>query len=340
MKGLILIFAIFCFQHITAQTLNDSAQFYYKKGVEEKEAKRYLVASNNFEKAIAFNPSFTEAYQEDGYAALQMRKTDLAKSRFTKVYDLQPSNTDAIKELTNLYFSYRQYAKAIEFAKKCTTCDNANKIMGISYYQQEDYPNAVKALLEAIKQNENDAEAVYTLGRTYLDMEEYKKAVPYYEKAIRLDTTKSNWMNELGLLYYNNEDYKNAVNAFSKAAASGYIQSNDFNENLGYACLYSDDYQKGETLLMEIFRRKPGNKDILRDIAEILYQKKQYDQSLTYCQKLMELDAKDGKALYQAGLCFQKKGEKDRGQKMCDKAIELDPSLDALRKKKEMPGGL
>lgn len=43
------------------------------------------------------------------------------------------------------------------------------------------------------------------------------------------------------------------------------------------------------------------------------------------------MDKNDGKALYQAGQCFIKKGEKDRGQAMCDKAIELDPSLNNLK---------
>jgi hypothetical protein len=38
------------------------------------------------------------------------------------------------------------------------------------------------------------------------------------------------------------------------------------------------------------------------------------------------------------GMSFQKKGEKDRGQQMCDKAIEIDPSLASLRRKKEIPG--
>ncbi|MEO5943241.1 MAG: tetratricopeptide repeat protein [Ferruginibacter sp.] len=339
MKSLLPLVTIFMFSTVSAQN-TDSSQFYYKKGLEEKTARRFLVASQDFERSIVFNDRFADAYLENGFASLEMRKTDQAKAAFTKVNELDPSNKDAIKQLANLYYSYRQYPKAIEFAQKCTGCENANRIIGISYYQQEDYPSAVKALLIAVNQNSNDAEAIYTLGRTYLDMEEYKKAVPYYEKAIKLDATKSSWMNELGLLYYNNSDYKNAVNAFDAAAASGYVQSNDFNENLGYACLYSENYEKGEKLLLGIWTRKPGNKDIIRDMAEILYQKKQYDKSLSYCQKLMELDGKDGKALYQAGLCFQKKGEKDRGEKMCDKAIEMDPSLNSLRQKREMPGGM
>jgi hypothetical protein len=42
--------------------------------------------------------------------------------------------------------------------------------------------------------------------------------------------------------------------------------------------------------------------------------------------------------LYQAGLNFIKKGDKYRGQQLCDKAIEMDPSLANLRQKKEMFG--
>ena len=75
-------------------------------------------------------------------------------------------------------------------------------------------------------------------------------------------------------------------------------------------------------------------------MAEIFYKQKQYDKSLEYCQRLMEKDPKDAKALYQAGLVFQKRGKKDRGQQMCDAAIEMDPALASLRHKKEMPGGM
>jgi tetratricopeptide (TPR) repeat protein len=318
---------------------SDSSVYYFNKGIEEKNNKRWLVAHQAFERAIQFDAQNAEAYLENAAVLMEMRKTDKAKENYTRLHDLQPGNKVAIKELTELYFSYRQYDKAIEFARKCTDCSNSNRIIGMSYYQQEDYAAAEKALAAALKQNPADAEATYTMARNYLDMEAYKQAVPWYEKAIAMEGAKSSWMYELALLYYNNNDYKNAVNAFNKAAAGGYEQKNDFNENLGYASLYAGDYDKGEELLLGILKRKPNNTTLLRDMAEIFYQQKQYDRSLGYCQKLMELDPKDGKALYQAGLCFQKKGQKDRGQQMCDKAIEIDPSLDKLRKKKEMPGG-
>jgi tetratricopeptide (TPR) repeat protein len=338
MKNFLTALTLLLSIHSFAQT--DSATFFYQKGIEEKAAKRYLAASKNFDKAIKINPSYTAAYIENGYSNLEMRKTDAAIAHFTKANELEPANNAPINELMNLYFSYRQYAKAIEMAQKCTTCPSAEKITALSYYQQEDYGKAEKALLAYIAKNPTDAEANYTLGRSYLEMEQEKKAIAYYEKAVQLDTTKAAWYHELGLVYYNVNNYKNAVVAFNKAAVNGFPQSNDFNENLGYSYIYSGSFEKGEKILLDIMAKKPGNTDILRDIAQAYYDTKLYDKSLEFCQKLMEIDPKDGKALYQAGQCFIKKGQKDKGQAMCDKAIELDPSLNKFKKQQQMPGGL
>jgi len=332
---MLVVFAARAFSQTT-----DSAAFFYQKGLEEKTAKRYLTASKNFDKAIKLNPTYTAAYVENGYANLEMRKTDAAISNFTKANELEPGNTAAINELMNLYFSYRQYNKAVEFAQKCKGCANAEKVIAISYFQQEDYGKAEKALLALVEKNPGDAETNYTLGRSYMEMEQEKKAIFYYEKAVHLDTTRSAWLHELALLYYTINDYKNAVLYFNKAAANGFQQSNDFNENLGYSYIYAGEFDKGEKILLDLMAKRPGNKDILRDIAQAYYDQKLYDKSLEFCQKLMELDPKDGKALYQAGQCFIKKGQKDRGQAMCDKAIELDPSLKNLKKQQQIGAGL
>ena len=316
----------------------DSSIYHFNKGIEEKTARRYLVASGYFDKAIALNPKYTAAYIENGLVNKEMRRTDAAKQNFIKAFDLDKSNEQVMAELLEIYFSYRQFQNAIDIATKCTSCKNRDRIIAMSYFQMEDYGKAEKILLQVSEKNPLDAEVTYTLARTYLEMGLEGRAIPYYIKALQLDDTKSKWHFELGLLYYNNDNYKNAVISFNKAADNGFIRSNDFNENLGFAYIYSSDFDKGEKLLNEIMVRKPGDKEIIRDIAVAFYDRKMYDKCLEYCQKLMEMDMKDGKALYQAGLCFQKKGETSKGQQMCDKAIELDPSLAGLRQKKMTMG--
>ncbi len=339
MKNIITAFVMLLSGNAFTQT-TDSAAYYFEKGIEEKKARRYQVASNHFETAIKLNPKYTQAYVENGFVNKEMRRTDASKLSFTKAYELDNNNDIAIAELMNLYFSYRQFQNAIDFAMKCKTCADRERIIAMSYFNMEDYGRAEKGLLSIVTKNPKDADATYTLARTYLEMGLEGKGIPYYVKAVQLDDTKAKWHFELGLLYYNNDNYKNAVTSFNKAAENGYNRSNDFNENLGFSYLYSGEFDKGETLLTEIISRKPGDKELLRDIALAFYDRKMYDKCLAYCQRLMEMDMKDGKALYQAGLCFQKKGEKEKGQQMCDKAIEMDPSLAGLRQKKGDFGGM
>jgi tetratricopeptide (TPR) repeat protein len=332
----IAIFLVTC-GYVNAQA-PDSAQIYFQKAIEYKTTHQYLLASKNLDKALVFNKNYVAAYVENGYMNLEMRKTDNALSNFAKAFEIDPANTTAAKELMEIYYNYRQYAKAKAIAVKCSSCQNAEKIVAMCNYQAEDYGSAIKGLSNYLAKNPTDAEATYTLARSYLDMEQYKSAVPYYTKAILLNPEKNTWTYELGMLYYTLNDFKNAVVYFNKASENGYPQKNDFIENLGYAYIYSGQFNEGEKLLLGLIEKKPGDTELLRDIAEAYYNGKLYDKSLSYCQKLMELDAKDGKALYQAGLCFQKKGQKDKGQSMCDKAIEMDPSLNSMRQKQNTMG--
>ena len=63
----------------------DSAKFYFNKGVEEQTARRFLMAANAFDKAIKFDPKFKDAYLQNGYVNLEMRKTDNAITYFSNV---------------------------------------------------------------------------------------------------------------------------------------------------------------------------------------------------------------------------------------------------------------
>jgi tetratricopeptide (TPR) repeat protein len=339
MKNLFVSLLLFIYFPAFAEN-SDSSIYYFNKAVTEQNASRYLVASQLFEKAIKFDPAFKEAFLQNGLTNLAMHNMDHAMELFKKVLVLEPRNAIAVKELADLYLAYHQYDKAIALAQTCPGCSNADKILGISNFHLENFELAVKSLQSFIKKNPTDAEAYYMAASSYLGLEQHTEAAKFYQKAIELDNAKVNWMNELGLLYYQTDDFKNAVVYFNKAKEKGFLQTSSFTENLAYAYLFSGDFETGEKLLMEIWKKKPGNKDILRDLADEYYKKKMYDKSLDFCQKILEMDMKDGKAMYQAGMCFQKKGQTEKGQALCDKAIQLDPSLAGMRKQQMMGAGL
>ncbi len=340
MKNLLLTSSLYFISSVVFSQNADSASYYFTKGMEEKDARRFAVAGKNFDKSIAFRQDYVEAYIENGKVNLEMRKIYDAQKNFTKAYELQPSNPEVIKQMAELYFNNRQFQKAIEFAQKCIACDDVDRILGMCYYQTEDYAKAQSYLQKAVAKNDKDAEAAYTLGRTYLELENEKNAIPQYQKAIALDPSRNAWMYELGLIYYSQEDYKNALKYFNQATGAGYIKSNEFYENFGFAQIYTGDAVNGVKTLIEVLNKKPNNKELLNNIANAMYDTKRYDDALLYFSKLLELNPKDASSLFMAGMVFQKKGEKEKGKKICDKAIEMDPSLARNRQKKDIPMGL
>jgi tetratricopeptide (TPR) repeat protein len=262
-----------------------------------------------------------------------------AYENFEKANELDPKNNEVINELATLSFNNHQFQKAIELAEKCLNCNNTSRILGMSYYNLEDYGKAEKYLKVALLQNQQDADVAYTLGRIYLELDNFQNAISCFQKSI--DLQKNNqWMYELGLIYYNVNDYKNALKYFHMAADNGYNKTNDFYENYGFAQLYSGDTENGIKTLKIVLERKPNNRELLNNIAYAMYDTKKYNEALEYFTKVLEINPKDAPTLFMAGMTFQKLGDKEKGQKLCDNAISLDPSLKKYRQKNEVPSGL
>jgi tetratricopeptide (TPR) repeat protein len=287
-----------------------------------------------------FNPQYTDAYIANGKNNLSMRKITEAQENFDKAYQLDPKNQEVVSQLMSLSFNNHQFQKAIDLAQKCSNCDNVSHILGLSYYNLEDYGKAEKYLIDALLKNGNDAEAAYTLGRTYLELEEEKKAIPPFVKAVELQPARSQWQYELGLIYFSQNDFKNSLKYFDLAASNGYNKTNDFYENYGFAQIYTGDAENGLKTLNIVMERKPNNKELLNNIAHAFYDTKKYNDALDYFTKILNLNPQDATTLYMAGMTFQKLGQKEKGEKICDKAISMDPSLSRYRQKNEMPQGL
>lgn len=323
-----------------AHAQKDSAQFYYNSGKTKTEGRLYNAASKDFDKAIQFDASYTAAYIANGNVNIEMNRLYVATKYFNKAHELEPANVDVIKQLLTLSFNARQHSKTIELASKCKDCEGVDRMLGMTYYRMEDYGKAVTFLLKALKTNDKDGEAAYTLARTYLELEKYKEAIAYYEKATAFQPEKSSWSYELALLYYNQNNYKSALKCFNAAISNGYKQNNDFLENLGFCYLYTGEIDSAMKALNTVMERKPNNTVLLNDIAYAMYSTKRYEGAISFYEKLLTINPNDASSLYMAGMTFQKMGQKEKGQAICDKAIEMDPSLAKNRQKKEMPFGL
>ncbi len=340
MKNLLCLFcAIIFLQEAFSQTNADSSAAYYQKGLDEKKSRRFMVAFNQFQKAIQFNTANVDAQRELGLVSVEMRKYDNAIQAFRQVETLQKDDPVAAENLANLYFWTRQWPLAINYAQKALqqkVGKNMNYVLGKCYYEQEDYGQAFKFLQAASKEDSVNAEIPYLIARGFVDMNNYKGAVPFFQRAIALDSSRVQWIYECALTFATIPDDKSAIKYYELAALRGFKKDNDFYENLSDSYLAAGQTEKGLDLLLKVYEKKPADLDLLYTIAHTYFRLKKYQDAIDFWDKILTFDKENAKAVYMIGLAYQKKGEGDKGKQLCDKAIQMDPSLSSLKQERKM----
>lgn len=322
---------------------NDSAAFYLQKGIQEKQTGRRMEALKNFEKAYQHDQNNMAIVGELAASYHDLRKYSQAKDSYLKLEALGDQSPRTYKQIMDISYNLKQNEDVIAYANKLKKADPSEKVnffIGKIYYQDENYGEAIKYLEAAGKEDNSNAEAPYLVARSYADMQNYKQAIPYFLKAIELDTSKNSWIYDLALIYYAIHDDKNALKYMLLAGEKGFKRSNEYLENLGIAYLNLGQLDQGVSIMNEILKKRPSDMNILNLVAEAYYYKGKYQDAIDYWDKILTYDKENASALYMIGMSYQKKGEKEKGQFLCDKAIEMDPTLSALKQKKQLPGGL
>lgn len=322
----------------------DSAGFYLQKGLEEKQNGRRLESLKYFEKAIKFDSINKAVTAELASAYLDLRRYPQARLTFKKLETLGETTAVNYKQILTLSFQLKNNEEVLVYADKLKKADPSEKVayyIGKVNYDNDNYGEAIKFLNEAAKEDPANADVPYMIAHCYADMTNYKLAVPFFQKAIALKPAEAYWVYELGLVCYAMNDDKNALKYILEAGDKGYKKDNDYMENLGIAYLNAGDLDAGVKILNDILVKKPSDMNLLNLIAEAYYEKGKYDDATNYWDKILEYDKTDASALYMIGMCYQRKGGKDnlqKGQKLCDTAIAMDPSLASHRQKRMMEG--
>lgn len=89
--------------------------------------------------------------------------------------------------------------------------------IGKTYFENEEYEDAIKTLSELLKLNPNNEVALTILGESYYYNEEYKEALQPFLKVYELNPKEFTYWDLLGDSYYKNEEYDKAIESLLKA---------------------------------------------------------------------------------------------------------------------------
>lgn len=135
-------------------------------------------AVQEFQAAVAINKNIADLHLYLGVTYRALGDYDLAQESLLAAYALNPTDTVALTELSRAFFADGRYAQAAQYAEEAVKVDPADPRLhgnlGITYYKNNDYTNAIPALAFSVRGGTmEDGTVVEGLPLDYGKVEEY-----------------------------------------------------------------------------------------------------------------------------------------------------------------------
>ena len=156
--------------------------------------------------------------------------------------------------------------------------------IGKSYFEKEEYKEAIKVLLELVKLNPNNEEGLGILGASYFHNGQCEEAKKIALKLTELNPNNYDGWASLGVSYFGNGDYDKAIEYLLKAIE---LNPKDFEgwDWLGASYFENGDYDKAIEYLLKAIELNPNDNYILYMLGYCYEEKRQYKEALKYFLK-------------------------------------------------------
>ncbi|ULQ53940.1 tetratricopeptide repeat protein [Flavihumibacter fluvii] len=337
-----LLFTVCCCSLATfVIAQSDSLNHYLKLGEDALSRGQVLPAYQAYKQAVSFDEKNLEAARGLAFSAKELRYAAIARESYKRVLELKPNDTSAINQLAQLNFATRQWAAAIEMAKRSIALGIGSKnewVIAKSYYELGEFGSSVEYLEKAWRKDSSLADIPFTAARCYVEMSNYRKAAGCYEQALRLSPDNETWMYETAMTYSAIPDEAKAIPWFEKAIEKGYPRTKDVIENMAISYMGIKSYDKCLALVNEVLPSKPEDLELWYLSGEANFRSGKIDAAITCWDKMLSIDKNQARALYMIGIAYIKKGDPGKGENLCDKAIAMDPSLSRLKNQRSQFG--
>jgi tetratricopeptide (TPR) repeat protein len=166
-------------------------------------------------KLIAGGRKTGQVYYIDGMANLQLGRTREATASLEQAANYEPTNSQILLSLTELYLRSNRTADAERVAKRATTF-NQNDSRTVSTYglvlaQEGKYDEARAQFEAAAKLDPKSALPLSLIGQTYKEQKAYAYAITAFDRAIAVDPKFIDAYQGKASAYLAQNDTKNAV---------------------------------------------------------------------------------------------------------------------------------
>ena len=291
-------------QNLFAQSVEmNSAKLYKRQGETDK-------AIEWFEKAIAKKPENAEAhfmlgelYGQKGRLAEMIREFDLSLAKSKK------------------------YEKDIQAQRQKYFAESFNG--GVKASNEGNYPEALKAFMNARLFEPNNLDSYRNLAFVYLRMDSLDAVLRVYQQLLAIKPDDYEAYVTMASLVSQRKEYDRTVEYLQKAIAVAPDSAKP--RIIGELGITYDILGKGEEAMktyQDALKMSPGNKDLLFNLGRLFLMRDDYPNAINQLTEVLKTNPEDFEVNYNVGLSYLKIGER-----LDKKSRELEDAAMTAKKK-------
>ena len=209
----------------------------------------------------------------------------------------------------------------------------ATVTLGSLYEKTGDIKNADTQFKKALQYSPNYAFAIGGLGRLALKNKEYKTAESLFNQASNI-IPEFSFQEELVRLYQ-----QQGKTAQAKATMEELLEGLEEDQEAGHVVdleLANIHLQLGKNpnkaleYALNEYKRRPDNIDVCKTLAEIYYQKQEYETAATYLKKAKRTNSQEASLVCLDGLVKFRLGDQVNGTNLVQKSFAINPYQNTL----------
>jgi len=192
------------------------------------------------------------------------------------------------------------------------------------------YQIAIPMLFEIIEESANYQDAWIMLGYSYLQTDQIPDAIDALSQAKDLDPNRPETLFFLGLAYFSNNDIPQAIALLEDAKKKGYRPKNELQAKLGELYIIEEEFQKSAKNFEEVLARNTNNMEIfVRAIWLNIDKIKDNKKAVQLATSALEAHPQDPMSYNLVGWALTSAGRYDDAEKYLRKALDMQPMFDA-----------
>jgi tetratricopeptide (TPR) repeat protein len=184
-------------------------------------------------------------------------------------------------------------------------------ILGLAYWDRQDFPRALETFQRAVRIAPQSAEAQNWLGVALSEKGDLPGAIAAFRKAVALDAAYGRAWSNLGSALAQSSDYGEAIAVFEKALA---LEPNSVGAhlNLGMALRESGDLERALVHLRRVVEADPGNAAVQYELGQTLRQSGDLEAAVAAFERAIEIDPELREGYYALGVALKQQSAASR----------------------------